>query len=288
MTWGKMVPDMAGSPLHFAVREGRLDICLVLIAFGADVSQCDYRGKTPLQLAEQMEHSEIADFLRGVTSDAQELLKDSSVRNQPQYIQSLLKQNSDRIERLGTLQQQSVNLISSLSTAASSTEALLPTNTSAAHTRRTDVFISHDWGMDECQRDNHVRASRLNSALKAAGLVTWFDEEQLVGNIPKQIADGIENSDSIIILVTRRYMEKVSGIDSHDYCLKEFNYATNRKSSEKMIPIVMESGMVNPKQWTGPLGFELGAQMHFRFTDDNDLDKVVRNVVERIGKTKHT
>lgn len=31
------------------------------------------------------------------------------------------------------------------------------------------VFLTHDWGEDELKRDNHVRVSRINDALKARG-----------------------------------------------------------------------------------------------------------------------
>eukprot|EP01041_Mallomonas_annulata_P000122 gene122-182_t len=39
----------------------------------------------------------------------------------------------------------------------------------------TDVFLSHDWGVDELGRKNHDRVSIINAGLKARGLVTWFD-----------------------------------------------------------------------------------------------------------------
>eukprot|EP00299_Pterocystis_sp_00344_P014497 c7188_g1_i1.p1 GENE.c7188_g1_i1~~c7188_g1_i1.p1 ORF type:complete len:336 (+),score=90.22 c7188_g1_i1:175-1182(+) len=146
-----------------------------------------------------------------------------------------------------------------------------------------DVFISHDWGQDEQQRDNHARASKLNKALKVAGLVTWFDEERLTGNIMKQIADGIDASRLVMILVTRRYMEKASGTNPHDFCYLEFNYAAKRKSAQRMIPIVMERRMTDTQEWMGLLGFVLGNEMHFRFTDDNDMERLVGQVVSRVS-----
>ena len=43
---------------------------------------------------------------------------------------------------------------------------------------RTDCFLTHDWG-HELGADNHARVSLINDALKARGLKTWFDEEQV-------------------------------------------------------------------------------------------------------------
>jgi len=39
----------------------------------------------------------------------------------------------------------------------------------------TDVFLSHDWGLDELGRNNHERVSKLNTALKNCNILTWFD-----------------------------------------------------------------------------------------------------------------
>ena len=39
----------------------------------------------------------------------------------------------------------------------------------------TDVFLSHNWGLDELGRNNHERVSKLNTALKHCNILTWFD-----------------------------------------------------------------------------------------------------------------
>ena len=40
------------------------------------------------------------------------------------------------------------------------------------------AFLAHDWGTDELGRDNHMRVSKVNDALKTAGMKTWFDAER--------------------------------------------------------------------------------------------------------------
>lgn len=69
---------------------------------------------------------------------------------------------------------------------------------------------SHDWGTDELGRVNHDRVSEINKALQRAGLTTWFDDEQLFGDVNKQMADGIDNSKMIICFVTKNYNDKVA------------------------------------------------------------------------------
>ena len=45
--------------------------------------------------------------------------------------------------------------------------------------RRTDCFLTHDWGK-ELGMDNHARVAMVNDALKKRGLKTWFDQEQVI------------------------------------------------------------------------------------------------------------
>ena len=42
------------------------------------------------------------------------------------------------------------------------------------------AFLAHDWGVDELRRSNHERVSKVNEALKKAGLTTWFDADRCV------------------------------------------------------------------------------------------------------------
>ena len=74
-----------------------------------------------------------------------------------------------------------------------------------------DCFLTHDWGTDENGRSNHARVSRVNALLKARGFITWFDEERMDGNINQQMASGVDLSKAVIVFITERYMQKVSG-----------------------------------------------------------------------------
>ena len=38
-----------------------------------------------------------------------------------------------------------------------------------------DIFISHCWGKDELDRDNHLRCKNLTDKLLNSGYSIWFD-----------------------------------------------------------------------------------------------------------------
>ena len=64
----------------------------------------------------------------------------------------------------------------------------------ASSSAEYDAFLTHDWGNDELGRSNHARVAEVNRLLKAAGFVTWFDEDRMQGDIVSQMANGIDSS----------------------------------------------------------------------------------------------
>jgi hypothetical protein len=71
--------------------------------------------------------------------------------------------------------------------------------------------MAHDWAPDRLGRNNHSRVKELFEALRATGLECWFDNEQLTGEIVKQMTEGIDQSSTMCVCITRRYIFKVSG-----------------------------------------------------------------------------
>ena len=71
------------------------------------------------------------------------------------------------------------------------------------------VFLAHDWGNDEQGRNNHMRVARVNWYLKERGLLTWFDEERLHGDIEEAMCDGIDRAAVTLVFLTKRYARKV-------------------------------------------------------------------------------
>ena len=58
----------------------------------------------------------------------------------------------------------------------------------------TQIFLTHDWGHDELGRDNHERVKRVHSRLRAHGVASWFDEEEMRGDINQKVAMQRERS----------------------------------------------------------------------------------------------
>ena len=134
-----------------------------------------------------------------------------------------------------------------------------------------DVFLSHDWGTDEQGRSNHERVAQVNAALKRAGLVTWFDEERMRGDIVKQMTDGIDRSSVVLVFVTRNYIRKVAGEGpngANDNCKAEFDYACNRKGVERMVAVVMETDCTDSRQWRGAVGMRLAGTLYHNLSGD--------------------
>ncbi|OQR87763.1 NHL repeat containing protein [Achlya hypogyna] len=143
------------------------------------------------------------------------------------------------------------------------------------------VFLSHDWGTDEAGRDNHTRVSIVNDALKAKGIVTWFDGDRMAGNIKKKMADGIEGSALAVIFITQRYMEKVNGSNENDNCQLEFTMISDTQTRARMIPIVMEARMRAQKEWHGAFKLSLATLLYMDFTGDA-LDEATRDLVDKV------
>lgn len=138
--------------------------------------------------------------------------------------------------------------------------------------KRTDCFLSHDWGTDASGRNNHQRVAAINEQLKAHGLITWFDAEQMEGDIVDKMCEGIDNTDCVVVFVTSNYMSKVGGANAADNCKKEFSYAARRKG-QSMLAVCMEETMRNPNDWTGPVGMNLGGSLYIDLSSDETLEK---------------
>lgn len=124
----------------------------------------------------------------------------------------------------------------------------------AASEVEKDAFLTHDWGLDELGRNNHERVSSVNIGLQAAGIVTWFDEDEMRGDVRKKMALGVEFSRVLIVFITERYVLKASGMGdngANDNCKFEFDSAqlAPHIGVEQMIAVVMEPRCLIPGNW---------------------------------------
>ncbi len=107
------------------------------------------------------------------------------------------------------------------------------------------IFISHAWGQDEFNRDNHKRCIKLSNLLQKNGYTTWIDNNEMFGNIDSAIMKGINNCSIVLICLTEKYCNKINNAvnnqSPNDNCYKEWNYSLFKKKS--IIPIIMENKM---------------------------------------------
>ena len=104
------------------------------------------------------------------------------------------------------------------------------------------IFLSHAWGLDCLERDNHTRCRELYTKMKESGYSMWFDEKNMRGNIDNSIIKGINNSKIILICLTKKYCDKINNAANNnlpnDNCYKEWSYSLFRQKI--IIPIIME------------------------------------------------
>ncbi|GBG16281.1 Hypothetical Protein FCC1311_117562, partial [Hondaea fermentalgiana] len=74
------------------------------------------------------------------------------------------------------------------------------------------------------------------------------------------MADGIDSSTVFLVIATKGYMQKINTGDRSDNCLKEFQYAGNKRS-DRIVVAALEEGMTKPATgWTGRFQLALTRQ----------------------------
>ncbi len=136
----------------------------------------------------------------------------------------------------------------------------------------TDCFLTHDWGVDEKERSNHARVAKVNQYLKNKGLVTWFDEDRMDGNVRRKMTEGIDNTLCMVVFITDRYRNKVNGTEDRDNCRYEFTYGVEQKGPQRMVPVVMEERMVNSREWRQELGAALATKLYVNMVSDEEAE----------------
>jgi hypothetical protein len=281
--------SVANTALHYACRNEGLSVDVIknlLEAGGKDlVLEVNDYGMTALH--------ELCDGIRKRSRDNQaleekvhmmvklggkELLMKRDRNDKSARDIAIMKGASDKIT--GMLKPSFFDLPQSVQTKGHKQQA------SHGHSFLYDAFLTHNWGLDEMGRDNHIRVSKFNDELKKRGFDrTWFDEEQMDGNINDKMSSGITNSQFVIVFVTMQYIKKVDGKGpkgDDDNCRKEFNFACTRKGCRNMIVVVMEDICSNTSNWDGTVGLTLCQELHYLYTSDDRLSKCVDEVAQQM------
>lgn len=127
---------------------------------------------------------------------------------------------------------------------------------------RLDVYLSHDWtGVDAEGRSLREHVECVHEYLRARGLTTSYDQVALHGNVTEGICGAIDDAETVVVLVSQGYMDKVSGkMGRLDQCKTEFEYAERTKGAEKLISAVLEPTVRDTKRWRGSVGMVLGSR----------------------------
>jgi hypothetical protein len=73
------------------------------------------------------------------------------------------------------------------------------------------TFLSHDWGRDELNRNNHDRVCQVSEGLRKRGIYTWLGNGEMIDNdIYYKVTENIKKTSCVIIFVTNRYVGKVN------------------------------------------------------------------------------
>ena len=109
---------------------------------------------------------------------------------------------------------------------------------------------------------------RLNQLIKEHGISTWFDEEQMTGDVREKMGEGIDTTRTMVVFITERYIEKVAGkgkAGDKDNCKYEFNYSVDVLGPSKLVPVVMEQRAANTGDWIGQVSRRVGTTLYLAF-----------------------
>lgn len=147
-----------------------------------------------------------------------------------------------------------------------------------------DCLLSHDFGIDQYGRNVHERVMVINNALRAKGLITWYDEQKPTVEVVNHVTTAINRSRSIVCFFTKAYFEKVVGNFPTDHCHLEFGFTLSKKHPSLIIPVVMEEQVANPQTWPGNIGLALSTVSALNFIDDNNFEAKIEDLYQRIVK----
>ena len=152
--------------------------------------------------------------------------------------------------------------------------------------KSTNGFLTHNWRKDSKGRDNHERVAVVNDRLNRRGYTTWFDAKKMTGQIRERMAEGVDNTDCVIVFVTAQYMRKLNTRDLADNCYFEYHRAVQQRTPENMLCVIMEEEMMDQRKWVGPLKEDLCntlfVTMHKDFNDEKYLKQQMDELVDQL------
>lgn len=112
---------------------------------------------------------------------------------------------------------------------------------------------------------------QVGEALKTRNLKVWIDDgvdesgkKRIRTQLDEDIARAIDETECMLVFITKNYLNKVNGNDLSDYCQKEFKYGFDRLQ-KRVIPIIVDSDVWkdigNEKKTLNALGGRIGLNL---------------------------
>ena len=128
--------------------------------------------------------------------------------------------------------------------------------------------------------------NEVNQHLKREGLATWFDEDRMVGNVQLKMAEGIDNTATAVVFITKNYHDKANGNGprkTNDNCFFEFSYISRKFEASRICVVVMEETMRDTSTWSGLVGAMLGGELYFDLSMDAGTPEFFTKCEELVG-----
>ena len=146
----------------------------------------------------------------------------------------------------------------------------------------TKLFFSYAW-------DKNIKEKLINlkSYLEKMDYSVWIDQEDLFNHIDSSMVSGINNSEVILIFISKKYYKKIDNASKRlnytDNCFKECSYSVN--SGKLCIPVIIDTYMLNINNWKpGLMKFYFGNKLYIDATG-NDYNKISAEIKNYIEKT---
>jgi hypothetical protein len=149
-----------------------------------------------------------------------------------------------------------------------------------------DCFFSCDIESNDIYgRSIHQRVQAIGAALRAKGLLIWFNEERITkDNIITHVCAGIDRSRSMVCFFTKSYFDRIMSNVPAEHCALEFNYTISKKHPDYIIPVVFEEPLLQQNTWPGSIGLALSQTPCVNFVDDNNFEAKIDDLYKRIVK----
>ena len=137
-----------------------------------------------------------------------------------------------------------------------------------AENEKWDIMVSYNWKTGkEC-------ASDLYKVLTENGYKVWIDEKNMAGDLESEMANGVANSEIVLLLISEEY-EK-----SHN-CIREYTHANTCR--KKIIPIQVENYL--PPS-TSKLALIISGKIYYELYENKEenMKKILNEIESKIGK----